>query len=244
MSMNGKNTFTDADLLMFIDGELSELEAAAIRQSTEAMTRVAALSATEARLRAVLQGADRPDSLILGEYLLGMLDREEMAVIAHYLANNPTAEAELAQMKAFMAAVGPDLAAEPVVARAAAQIRRLVARLIDELATGPGAGAQLAMAGMRGHDTGPLQFEAAEYQISIETADDSAQPGARVILGLMLGSASTGWQVQLLQAEQLLQSEAVDKLGNFTLAGVMPGQYSLKMSDGLTEVQIEELNVV
>ena len=165
-------------------------------------------------------------------------------MIAHYLAENPAALAELAQLEAFMATIEPDLARQPAGVRAADQVRRLVARLIDELAPGPGAGAQLAMAGLRGHESGPLQFEAAEYQISIETADDSAQPGARVVLGLLLGSESSGWQVELFQAEKLLQTEAVDELGNFTLVGVLPGQYCLKLSDGLIEVQIEELNVV
>jgi anti-sigma factor RsiW len=241
--MNEKNAFTDADLLMFIDGELSAQAAEVIRHSPEAMARVAALSATEGRLRAVLRGADRPDSLVLGEYLLGMLDREEMAVIARYLAENPAVQAELDQMDAFMAAVGLQPEPQPALARAASQIRRLVARLIDEFASGPGAGTQLAMAGMRGREGGPLQFEVADYQISIDTRDDSAQPGARVILGLLLGNESAGWQVQLRRAEQLLQTEAVDELGNFTLTGVSPGQYSLNISDGQTEVQIEELNV-
>ena len=244
MSMNGKRAFTDADLLMFIDGELSEIEATTIRHSAEAMARVAALSATEARLRAVLRGADRPDTHILGEYLLGLLDREEMAVIAHYLATNPAVQAELAQMEQFLDVVGPELA--PAAAREGVvnQLRQLVANLIDEFSPGLGQGAQPALAGLRGHDTGPLQFEAAEYQISIDTKEDSANPAARVILGLLLGQESAGWQVQLLQAGQMLGREQVDELGNFTLAGIAPGQYSLNISDGQTEVQIEQFEVV
>ena len=245
MNMDKNAEFSDSDLLMFIDGEMDEFTAEAIRQSSAAMERVALLARSEERLGAVLNQATRPDSTVLGEYLLGMLDRDEMAVVAQYLAQNPTAQAEVNQMAGFLDDLGHNMAFEPITSNGISRIRLLVAHLLDDLqdAFGPGAGSQLAMAGMRGNDTGPLQYEAEEFQISVDIKEDSEMPGARVILGLMLGAEPAGWQVELRQEGQRLAVEPIDELGNFTFTGVHPGRYTMRIGDGQTEVHIEAFDV-
>jgi hypothetical protein len=175
-----------------------------------------------------------PSAQDLGEYHLQMLSDDQTRAVSRHLKTCPHCTKELAQLKAYLNELAPDLEYTPME-RAKIWIARL-------LPGGLGSGPTPAFA-LRGETDGPLIFEAGSYQLTLEIQGDPADPGSRTILGLVIGGADSLQRVELWQDGRPIQDTIVDDLGNFIFAGVQPGSYDLILSQVAAEIHVQAFTV-
>ena len=187
---------------------------------------------TEARLTAILYRAFCPDTSELGEYRFELSPPERAAFIRDHLKECPHCRLELQQLEQFLKDVSPDLEYSPLE-----RFKIWIAELMPEL---PDTSQPLAF-GLRGESSGQKFYQAGDAQITLEIQDDPAAPGSKIVLGLVLGIATAGLQVQCLRSGEQLGSSPVDELGNFILAGLEPGEYDLLLQNETVEIQILNL---
>jgi hypothetical protein len=177
----------------------------------------------------------------LGEYHLDLLPRDRAAAVAQHLVDCPHCRGEVAQLANYLAELAPDLEFTPLE-----RARVWVARLVDtarEMGQ-PGIPALApAYAGVRGAEEGPRLYQAGEAQIAIETQEDPEQPDRRVLLGLITGMETPGWQAHLWQAAECIAQAPVDELGNFVLPNLAPGAYELILVGPEAEIHFQELEI-
>jgi hypothetical protein len=160
----------------------------------------------------------------------------------------PHCTADLAMIADFMAQPDPVPALDilgPVKERAQVVIARLVSggRALGALGS-PGPAFAPALAGIRGADAGPLIFEAQEIQIVIEVQADARLASQVSLFGLIQGPDDfAGAPVRVWRDGELIVTGAVDDVGNFVVAGLEPGQYTLTIGEAPLVVQIPQLDV-
>lgn len=244
--------FSDAELLAYLDGALEEALAQRIEQSGDAQRRLAQLARQQQQLAARLYRANCPDAHTLGEYQMRLLAAEQAAQVAQHIAICPHCALELDELRATLGDLASDLEMSVVE-----RLRVLIARLVPDLpnlgaspAGMPGPAGMPALAGMRGampsQQGGPRLYEAGDIQLSLEV-QDAAEAGRKSVLGLITGAEATGWQVTLWREEEsvaeLVQTVAVDELGNFVFDSLAPGAYTLTLRGDDVEVVIQDLAV-
>ena len=69
-------------------------------------------------------------------------------------------------------------------------------------------------------------------QVSIDTQDDPDAPDRKLVLGLVMGAETTGWQAHLWRENQSVASVSIDEFGNFSAAGMQNGPHQLILSGG------------
>ena len=241
---------SDAQLLAYIEDEINvEINGASNGKLdptiTEHLARCAycrerhqELAHFHRQLAALLYRVDCPPSLELGEYQLGLLATERQPIIAEHLQICPHCQAELQQLGGYLATVAPSLPADgrsirsTIATTVATTVRRAVARLVDAArdALSPG-GLAPAMAAVRGQMDAPLIYEADGLQIVLVLQPDDIHRTRQLLLGLLLGTTvPLTMQVQLWQGQTLLTTTAVDEGGNFVLAELAPGNYTLLLT--------------
>lgn len=233
----------DTELMAYLDGEADHQVTTHLAQCAHCRQRVENLARWQADLTRRLYRAACPPSLELGEYHLGLLPREQEAVLARHLAECPHCAREVGQLKGYLAGLARDL--EPgLLKQVTDRARVLIARLVS----GGQAGhlfnsAAPALAGLRGQEAGPYLYQAEEIQVAIEVQDDARQPGRKSLLGLAMGPEPTGGLALLWQAEQRVAVVPVDDLGSFAIPDLGPGSYDLILSGPQTEIHIQELQI-
>jgi hypothetical protein len=224
-----QSSISDRDLLAFLDDEVDAGLRAAIEASPAALARAAQLAREQHRLTRHLFRTTCPDSTVLGEYVLEMVEGSDRAVIGTHLESCPHCRAEVAQLTAFLAVPRE----EPALIE---RLREVVARLLDD-------GSAPVLAGVRGQDSGPRLYEAEEAQIALEVQDDS-DTGRRAILGLILGPETGGWEARLQLAEEApVAKTPVDEVGNFAFHDLAPGTYVLLLRGPDVQIRIEDFAV-
>jgi anti-sigma factor RsiW len=194
-----------------------------------------ALGAQE--LAKMLYRADCPPSVELGDYHLGLLDKTRAAQLQGHLAECPHCAKELATLGHYLDTLATQLPTvpEPEQPGRTARVRVFVAQLLQ-----PGT----PIYALRGEDDGsaPLMYAAADgvVQISIETPPDPAAQDQRLVLGLVTGMDTAGWQAHLWPetAAGATASVPVDAFGNFAAQGVLPGNYQLILSGAEAEMHV------
>jgi anti-sigma factor ChrR (cupin superfamily) len=229
----------DAELLAYLDGDNTLAEH--IAHCPACRARVQALAAAEQQLQQHLYRVDCPSAQTLGEYVLSMIDRSQRKSIRAHLAICPACRDEVEVLQTYLQALAP--APEPGLRD---QVRELVARLIQGgqgTMTGVG-GLQPAMAGIRGADAGPMIYEADDYQLAIEYHEDPEKPGRRVLYGLLIGDEDpSAFEVQLWREEELVAHAAVDASGNFSIEGLQPGDYDMKLIRPSLSIRLDDLTI-
>ncbi len=226
------DSLQDADLLAYLDGELSPEATERINQSAELRERAAQLRHMEEEARSKLFRSNCPDTMALSEYAAGIAaDRTR---IERHLRFCPYCTAEVAETRRFLAESAGDVRHDLLT-----RTRILIAGLLPE----PPGGALIpgVLGAVRGAGSAPLTYEAEEFQISLEVQDDPAMRGRRQIVGLVLGPVAGDWQAYAWSDETLAASAAIDLFGNFTLAGLSPGEYQLSLSGEGLALEIHEL---
>jgi hypothetical protein len=178
-----------------------------------------------------------PDSVELGEYHLGFLPMAKAVLVRAHVADCRHCAGELAQLDNFIEAIAP-------VTSVAWQekVKVWVAKLMPDKNAGIKTGEMPAFS-LRGNDDTPLTYEAGNAQLTFQIEDDPQQLGLKALLGLIIGIPTTNLQAHLWQNNQKLASIAVDKFGNFILAGLAAGQYELIVAGVDLEIHIQALTI-
>jgi hypothetical protein len=101
-----------------------------------------------------------------------------------------------------------------------------------------------AFAGLRGEEDEPFIYQVGNVQIVIDIQDDVEQIGHKTILGLVTGSESKEFIVQVSQEDQIIATSSVDEIGNFVITQLMPGDYEIVLEDSEGEIHIQSIQVI
>jgi hypothetical protein len=190
------------------------------------------------QLSEMLYRADCPPAIELGDYRLGLLDLARKAFVRQHVADCPHCSQELALMDSYLTSLAPQLpqaAQSPgLLERAAGRVKVWVGQLLPSSATGT---PNLALRG-EADGTEPQIYEAGEVQVSIDTQDDPETPDRKLVLGLVMGAETNGWQAHLWREHQSVATVAIDEFGNFSAAGLQPGRHQLILSGNEAEVHL------
>jgi hypothetical protein len=262
---------SDGQLLAYIESELnseikSEINGEIDPTITEHLARCGycrerhrELAHFHRQLAVLLYRVDCPPSLELGEYQLGLLATERQTFVVEHLKSCPHCQTELQQLAGYLTTVAPTLPADgrsirnTIATTVTTTVRRAIARLVDATKDALSLGRLTpsmapAMAAVRGQIDAPLIYEADGLQIVLvlqpEGRQGEYQNDQQLLLGLLLGAAEPlTMQVQLWQGQTLLTTTAVDEGGNFVLAELAAGSYTLLLTAPDLEIELPPLTV-
>ena len=189
--------------------------------------------AFQRQLTEMLYRADCPPAIELGDYQLGLLAAPRLAFIRQHVAECTHCSQELAGLDGYLTSLAPQLpqsiAAPGLLARATERVKIFVGQLLPNAPT-------LALRG--DDDEAPQIYEAGDLQVSVATEDDPDQPDRKLVLGLVMGAQTIGWQAHLWRDNQAVASVEVDEFGNFSAAGLQAGLHQLILSGSEAEVHL------
>lgn len=203
----------ELDLLAYLEGEAGEEIENHLRICNYCHHRAERLRRIQNVLRARLYRIDCPTPHELGEYHLGLLDRDRAKTVKAHLSRCPHCTYELAQLRQFLSTVEPEF--EPSVAE---RVRILVAQLIDSTRS-----MQPGLAGLRGDVRGPLTYEVDNILIVLDV--QSTSEGRVTILGQIAADDQDHWTdatVELRQNDVVQMMARIDDLGAFRCEDVLP----------------------
>lgn len=231
--------------------------------------------ATYRELEQVLTGKlyrlDCPPNQVLGEYQLGMLNKDMTAAVRHHLSMCPLCTAEVAALTGFLAhdpvleartvparvstssparqnnhgSAGLDHSLERLRERAGETAQRIVAALIT-----PQPRVSFARDGIK-ESAWPRTYAAQDFNISLQLEQDARRRDRLQLIGLIrrkgqaLGDLE-GSQARLtasLDAAMPEQNEYVDELGNFVFSAITPSTYTLELQLSEAVVVIDQLPI-
>jgi anti-sigma factor RsiW len=200
----------------------------------------------EAYLAAALYRRSCPSPDELGEYQLGLLDRNRTAAITRHLSECPHCARELAQLQRFLLDdLAPEAEPSPVEA-ALERVQVAVGRLVGgarNLLRPPEPAFAPVYAGVRGGGGEPAMYDAEGVQVIASAAADNQTPDRSTLIGLVAGLDPAGFTAYLWRDGALTASEPLDEGGNFVVHGLERGSYELVLSGPGREIYIEELTV-
>jgi hypothetical protein len=216
--------------------------------------RLVALRLAQQRLRDALR-PEGPTIMELGEYALGLLSGSQRAALELRLARLPGARQELEEIRRYLD-FPPAGAADPSSTPGLfEQVRILVAELMRGAGSAAPAFAfrdQAAPVGARPgdapapHET--LTYRAGDLLLTLDVDEDSA-PGDRVLTGLIIGADEGAFTLARLARSDTPQDNApeftseIDELGNFTVAGIVPGTYDLALRGDGVEIRAAAIHI-
>lgn len=233
MTCNNPPELEAAVLLAHLDGEAEGQVADHIAACEHCRSRAQALRQSQAELRAALHRVDCPDPLQLAEHRAGLLPAQEEAVVQAHLELCPHCEQEQASLSEFQVEVAGDLKVSTEN-----RIKVLIGKLISGGPSEPPHALRPALAGLRGGADSPKIYVAADYEITLSTRVDPDAPGKRTIYGLISGPEPGGGLVEVLRGADFVGRAPVDAHGHFSLAGLMPAEYSLTFKADDTEIYL------
>jgi len=230
----------DAQIVSFIEGEADATVAAHMAECPYCAEKADRWSRLQNNLKAKLYRRSCPTPMELGDYHLGLFSRPQALMVAQHIRECPLCRREVAELEEYL----QDLAPQPDLLE---PIRALIARLVsetvadeesDHLSFAP------AFEGLRGDEDEPFIYQAGNVRVVIEVQDDIEQMGRKILLGLVTGSESNKFTIQVSQEGQNIATDSVDEIGNFVISHLIPGHYQLIFSSTNTEIQIQSLPVL
>jgi hypothetical protein len=174
-----------------------------------------------------------------------MLSPAQAEAITRHLCDCPRCSREVDQLAEYL--MDPALSTQTsLLERIKDGVRVLVARLIS---TRPGTSSAgrptmaLAYTGIRGEEEKSCVYQANGVQVVIGVQADTEQPGSKAILGLVTGLDPGEVEVHLWQANRLITTVLLDKLGNFVISGLASGSYELHLEGPELEIHIQDLEI-
>ncbi len=223
---------SEDDIDRFAHGEADEQVAEHVRRCPACGAEAREYGQLSRLLGAGLFRVTCPDSLVLGEYALGMQTPEQRQETAAHLVECRHC---LGELRTFTTLLRED---DVAASGLAGTVRRLVATLLPRPSG-------LAL-GLRGGESEALSYDV-EGLLQLTVNVQRAAPGAAssVITGLVQPGALSceGVPVALFAGDELLRTEVVDDLGNFVFDDVPPGLYRVEINVPATTVVIDPLRV-
>ena len=205
----------------------------------------------EDKLRTILFRSDCPPGLELGEYELGILEPARRNDVVSHLAVCPHCQADLRQMRQFMAMPVVDLEAEiartPERTPLLERLKVVVVNLVTLPESLTGAGPQPVFRGAEENDTRVI--EADEYVISLTTMSDQAAWPKRNLIGdiIPLGDDEDfeNWTANLWHSGKLLASAQLGADSHFIFEQVQfeASAHELILSGPTVEIHLQNLQL-
>lgn len=233
---------TTEQLVAYLDDTADPSVIEHISSCQECQRRANQLANAQQRFSAKLAGNDCPSTMDLGEYHLRMNSQTDRGTMRQHVRRCPNCLERLNQLAAQV-----DLPASPnrkpftsaICYPAIAQTAQM-AQMAQSL-RGSSVGSSA-----RSTDTPAMDYMIDLGKISIRLARSTANNNLVDITGLMLGVQAPFNKVNLLVAdtEQEVASVAVNRLGGFTIEGVLSGEYDLQLvAESEFSVLLREFNI-
>jgi hypothetical protein len=208
---------TADDHLVYARGEAGPAVAEHMDRCPSCSREAAAYAAAERVLHAALYRRSCPDSIILGEYALDLLDPESRTTVAQHLVLCTGCLRESRSYTSFLSQ--PDA---PPKLGAVERLRRLMARPVMP---------EPVLSGMRGAADGDsTTYEAEGVRLTV-SVQRTARPGAgSILVGLLEQIPESGAVATLYLDDAAVGQEAVDDLGNFLFSSVRTGTYRVEVT--------------
>lgn len=229
------------ELLAFIAGEADPSVTSHLDRCAYCRAKGNRLAQLHNALTARVFRIDCPSPERLGEYHLNLLPPPEASAIRSHLTTCPHCQQEVAQLRAYLDALAPQIESRPLE-----RARLLIARLIG------GAGESFGMGGstlspapltVRGESEGPAIYGAGDIQVFLQVQEDAVQPDRIAVIGLMLGMSDANPEVQVWRADERITIVPVDDLGNFVIPPLEAGTYDLIVRGDQTELHLNQFRV-
>lgn len=195
-------------------------------------------------LRAGLFRRSCPESIVLGEYAMGILPPTEAQQVAAHILECPHCGTETDSFRAFLATPDLDPAASPIAAVTAAATA--VTGTLRRLFAVPSAPPTSAFAGLRGGGgTASMTYSADGLHLTVSIQRSSRGAPGSVVIGLLEPGIEdyAGIVAELYAGDQLLQRQEVDDLGNFLFNSVSAGTYRIEVTVPAAIVVIDPLEI-
>lgn len=229
----------DWKLISYIDGEADNSVVAHVAECEYCREKADRLQKLQVRMRAQFHRRACPSSMELGEYHLGLLPQQQKLILAQHLRQCPVCRREISQLAEFLREPTP----QPDITRS---VRVFVAKLISRGGTTQeqtGSAISASFAGLRGEEDEPFIYQSGNAKIVIDVQDDVEQMGNKVLLGLVIGLESKEFVVQISQEGQMIATTSVDKIGNFIISHLVPGNYQVDLKGQDVEIHIKSLSI-
>lgn len=246
--MNSKsNEFTDQILWAYLEGQVDAALVAQIEADSQALARTHELIRGRQKRLQSLRAPEEISSIELGAYHLGVLPKKRARAVAAYLKQHPGRVGELGVLDSYLAEMEGELppATEPESTptwweRVGEGIKVVMANLVP-------LGQQQQQPAFRllGDEYEQKIYQAGEVEVLIQVEDDEEVPNRKALLGLIMGIEPEGlvahlWQVNPPREVAVVE---VDEFGNFIMPSLKPATYELILSNGETEIHIQDIKV-
>ncbi|HLL80012.1 MAG TPA: hypothetical protein VKT25_10960 [Ktedonobacteraceae bacterium] len=264
MECSEPGIISDEELLAFLAGENARpVVQQHLAQCLRCSTQLAEYRELEQSLMQKLYRWDCPPNQILGEYHLGMLNRDttiavqkhlsqcvlcadEVAALTEFLANDPVLVERAAEQTSSLRnhrttkqAVKSLL--DDLRERSSEQVRRIAAILVPQQ---PRAAFQRNVMA----SVWPRRYMAEDFTISIQVERSSGRDDTVQVIGFVTCKGADlesleGVPVQLVSSMHGSFTQHIDELGNFVFTSIAPGTYSLELQFPESTIVIEQLLV-
>ena len=270
MECSKPGTIRDEDLLAYLAGERVRPDVEQhLGQCQHCSAQLAEYRRIERTLVNRLYRWDCPSNLTLGEYQLGILDREHATAVKLHLSQCVLCAAEVAALTEFLAndpmlverASVPRISVRPsslnnhlpaaqevkgvlenLVGRSREQVRRIKATLLPP---------QPRLAYQRNVAqplTWPRRYMAEDISISIQVERGTGRREALQLIGFVTRKGVTlealqGVPVLLSSQSETVYTQNIDELGNFVFSSISPATYTLELHFPGSTIVIEQLPV-
>lgn len=217
------------DLVAYAWGEAATPVIAHIARCSSCRAEAQTLARLDAALSARLFRRGCPDSIVIGEYAMDLLDAETRRRIAHHLTECAYCLVESRDLSAFLRETEP----QP-------SLPRLFA--VPFLTPVP------RLAGLRGGGNEESKtYVASGLRLTVSVQRGARGAGGKVLVGLLEPdqdrATPLGTRAELYRGDERVQAEDVDEFGNFLFANIPPGEYRIEVTVPHAIVVIEPVQV-
>ena len=209
---------------------------------------------TEKTLKAILYRLECPSKLDLGEYDLGLLDIFRRNEVAAHTATCPLCQADLVQMRQFMALPLADETPLTVIKEEKVPLLERIKVIVVDLLTPP-AGLEVPVSlqpAMRGatQDMSTRVFHIDPYVIALSSMKEPSAWQKQHIIGDIIPATDDEvnfqkWTIYLWRAGKLLATSAVDRDSHFFFEDVQVDNkpHDLILSGPKVEIHLQNLQI-
>ena len=265
MECSEPGTIRDEELLAYLAGERVR---PVVQQHLLRCQRCSSLLANYRRMELSLTSKlyrwDCPSNLTLGEYQLGLLDKEDVTTVKLHLSQCVLCAAEVATLTEYLA--NDPMLVERVSVQTSSQnnhnhVPQEAKRLVNHLRDRSGTQVRRIVATLlppqprfayqrnaASAEIWPRSYTAEGFSISIQIERGTSHRGPLQLIGFVTRRGATlgslqGIPVVLSAQPSTVYTQNIDELGNFVFSSVSPATYTLELQFPESTIVIEQLPV-